>query len=99
MNWKHSMILYGLLIIPNILPAIGGNIINIAAVVFITTLAVKTYYEFRQESNMNKSKKTETDHEFLSRSKSYMREPVTSDNRDDYLDMMYKRQQIIDDAR
>lgn len=47
MNWKHSMILYGLLIIPNILPAIGGNIINIAAVVFITTLAVKTYYEFR----------------------------------------------------
>ena len=48
---------------------------------------------------MNKSKKTETDYEFLSRSKSYMREPVASDNRDDYLDMMYKRQQIIDDPR
>lgn len=47
MNWKHSMILYGLLIIPNILPAIGGNIISIVAVAFITTLAVKTYYEFR----------------------------------------------------
>lgn len=48
---------------------------------------------------MSETKKTETDHEFLSRSKSFMREPVTRDNRDNYLDMMYKQQQIIDDAR
>jgi hypothetical protein len=43
MQWKHAMGYYSLLICINIIPAMGGNVINIVAIIFILILALYTY--------------------------------------------------------